>query len=231
VLVLALDTSSAAISVAVAEVHGTPRPTSPDADTSWGQTMAHIVRRSVVNPRGHGELLSPTIAAALDEAGATPRDLGAIVAGVGPGPYTGLRVGLVSAAAMADALGIPTYGVCSLDGYYVSHPGKPDTIVVTDARRKEVYWARYDAAGNRVEGPFVDRPADVPDAGAATGAGARLYPEIFGEPVGDDYPDPVRLMELARGRIVASAPSEPLTPLYLRHPDAVVPGAPKTVRQ
>lgn len=209
-LVLALDTSSAAISVALAVVE--------DAVDVRAQ-------RQVVNPRGHGELLSPTIATALDEARVTPRDLGAIVAGVGPGPYTGLRVGLITAAAMADTLGIPTYGVCSLDGI----AGAP--LVVTDARRKEVYWARYDAAGNRVEGPFVDRPADVPHAENATGVAVRLYPDVFGEPLGDDYPDPVRLIARARDRIVASTPSEPLTPLYLRHPDAVVPGAPKPVRR
>jgi tRNA threonylcarbamoyl adenosine modification protein YeaZ len=213
-LVLALDTSTAAISAAVVEVG------------------AHDVHtrssREVVNPRGHGELLTPTIDAVLAEAGATARDLSAVVAGVGPGPYTGLRVGLVTAAALADALDIPAYGVCSLDGI----TGAP--LVVTDARRKEVYWARYDADGERIEGPFVDRPDDVPNSEPANGAGARMYPEVFGEPPERhrvDYPDPGWLVVRARRRIVAGAPSEALTPLYLRHPDAVVPGAPKPVRQ
>jgi tRNA threonylcarbamoyl adenosine modification protein YeaZ len=210
VLALALDTSSAAISVAVADV---------------GDAVVPRAQRRVVSPKGHGELLGPTISGALADAGAEPGDLAAIVAGLGPGPYTGLRVGLVTAAALADALRAPTYGVCSLDAI----GGAP--LVVTDARRKEVYWARYDERGERIEGPFVDRPADVPKAAGATGAGATLYPDVFGEPRGDEYPDPVRLLERARHRIQTAAPSETLTPLYLRHPDAVVPAAPKPVRQ
>jgi tRNA threonylcarbamoyl adenosine modification protein YeaZ len=210
VLVLALDTSSAAISVGVAVV---------------GDSVDVRSRHQAVNPKGHGELLAPTIDAALAEAGARPADLSAIVAGVGPGPYTGLRVGLVTAVALADALGIPTYGVCSLDAVAGA------SLVVTDARRKEVYWARYDERGERVEGPFVDRPTDVPADGPAAGFGAKLYPDVFGAVVGDEYPDPIRLIERARRRIVERQPSEPLTPLYLRHPDAVVPGAPKSVRR
>ena len=209
-LVLGLDTSSAAISAAVAEVT---------------DTLDALARRQVINPRGHGELLAPTIAAVLADVGRTPADVGALVVGIGPGPYTGLRVGLVTAAAIADALRIPVYGVCSLDGI------SGGELVVTDARRKEVYWARYDADGARVEGPFVDAPADVPPAATVTGAGARLYPDAFGEPAGGEYPDPVALIARARERITGRAASELLTPLYLRHPDAVPPNAPKTVRQ
>jgi tRNA threonylcarbamoyl adenosine modification protein YeaZ len=211
VLVLGLDTSSAAISVAVATVDG--------------DGVRALASRQVVNPKGHGELLAPTIDATLADAGVRPAHLAAVVAGIGPGPYTGLRVGLVTAAALADALGIPAYGVCSLDAI----EGAP--LVVTDARRREVYWARYDAHGVRVEGPFVDRPADVPAAEGATGAGARLYAHVFGEPLGADYPDPVVLITRACQRILDAAASDPLIPLYLRHPDAVVPGAPKSVRQ
>jgi tRNA A37 threonylcarbamoyladenosine modification protein TsaB len=106
--------------------------------------------------------------------------------------------------------------------------------VASDARRKEVYWARYDAAGQRVDGPSVDRPADVPTDGVAAmaGAGAELYADVLGLlHTGRLAPDPVRLVALARDRIQSGALAEPLTPLYLRHPDAVVPGAPKPVSQ
>src|SRR5689334_9888063 len=74
-----------------------------------------VAERVTVDARAHGELLAPAIDAVLAHAGAKPRDLGAVVVGVGPGPFTGLRVGLVTAAAMSDALGIPAYGGCSLD--------------------------------------------------------------------------------------------------------------------
>ena len=215
-LVLALDTSSAAVTVALAEV---------DED------VLPRAQRAVVNAKGHGELLAPTIAACFADASAKPADIAAVVAGLGPGPYTGLRVGLVTAAAMADALGVPTYGVCSLDAIAPSAQDEGDLIVVTDARRKEVYWARYDADGKRSDGPHVDKPNDVPRVRDYAGAGVSLYPDIFGIALGDDYPDPVVLIAVARERIVSGAAAEALTPLYLRHPDAVVPGAPKQVSQ
>ncbi len=150
--------------------------------------------------------------------------------GLGPGPFTGLRVGLVTAATMADALGVPAYGVCSLDAV-----GEGDRVVVTDARRKEVYWARY-AGGARVEGPAVERPADLAgrlDAGARlVGAGAVLHRDAFDGAVVDDtavHPSAPALVRLAADRVLAGAPSEPLTPLYLRRPDAVAPEASKKV--
>jgi len=215
VFVLAIDTSTRAVLAAVVT-----------------SELEVVAARAEVAPRGHGELLAPAIAAGLDEAGIGPGDVGAVVAGVGPGPYTSLRIGLVTAAAFADALRIPTYGVCSLDA--VAAPAAGELLVATDARRKEVYWARYDARGERIAGPHVDRPADVPTAGAAAvaGSGAGMYPAEFALPwTGEEYPDPRRLVALARERIESGAPAEPLTPLYLRRPDAVVPGAPKTVSQ
>jgi tRNA threonylcarbamoyl adenosine modification protein YeaZ len=212
-LVLALDTSTSAVLAAVVTADLEVRAV-----------------RSEVTARRHGELLAPAISACLDEAGAAPRNIRAVVAGVGPGPYTSLRIGLVTAAAFAEATGAPTYGVCSLDAIATPTPG--GLLVASDARRKEVYWARYDATGQRVDGPDVDRPADVPTsgAGAMAGAGAELYAAELGLPRTDRlYPDPVRLVALARGRIESGALTEPLTPLYLRHPDAVVPGALKPV--
>jgi tRNA threonylcarbamoyl adenosine modification protein YeaZ len=217
VFVLAIDTSSPAVTAGVVAV---------------GDALALAAVRAPVSPRGHGELLTPSISACLADAGITANDLAAIVAGVGPGPYTGLRVGLVTAAALAQALDVPSYGVCSLDAIGAACADEARLLVATDARRREVYWARYEA-GRRTDGPHVDRPADVPLAGleAVAGAAAELYPwpELARRP--EFHPEPQWLVGLAADRIRSGAESEPLTPLYLRRPDAVVPGAPKTVSQ
>jgi tRNA threonylcarbamoyl adenosine modification protein YeaZ len=225
VFVLVLDTSSAAVTVGVAQL---------------GAGVEQFVTRSPVSARGHGELLAPTIEQCLAQLGISAGSLGAIVAGVGPGPFTGLRVGLVTAASLGHALGIPTYGVCSLDGIAGAAPvlgaavggSAPSGLLVAgDARRREVYWARY-VAGARVTEPAVARPADVPLAGcgAMAGAGARLYADVFGLPLLEpDYPSAHRLLELATPRVLAGAVGETLTPLYLRRPDAVEPGPPKAV--
>jgi tRNA threonylcarbamoyl adenosine modification protein YeaZ len=210
VLVLSLDTSSAAVSVDLVDVSDAAATT--------------VARRQWVGPHGHSEHLTPTIAACLEAGGATVRDLGALVVGAGPGPFTGLRVGLVSAAAMAEALGVPAYEVCSLDGLA---PDEGDVLVATDARRKEVYWATY-RDGRRVDGPNVSYPADVPrgDATAMVGAGARQYADVLALPLLDgDHPEPSRLVTRALDRIRARAESDALTPLYLRRPDAVPPKA------
>src|SRR5689334_13883574 len=110
----------------------------------------------------HGEMLAPGIADVLATAGATSRDVTAIAVGVGPGPFTGLRVGLVTARTMALALGIPVYGVCSLDILAAQAVGEGAVdrpfLVATDARRKEVYWAAYDERGVRLGDPEVSRP-------------------------------------------------------------------------
>lgn len=217
-LVLALDTSSPAVSAALVRVDG--------------GRVEFVAERVVVDPRRHGELLAQGVDAVLG--GRSPRELTAIVVGTGPGPFTGLRVGLVTAAALADALGIPAYGVCSLDA--VAPTGH--VAVVTDARRKEVYWARYDD-GSRLEGPSVQRPAELaahlhslPRAPRLVGAGAVLHRDAF---TGLDldqshlHPRPLQLVERAADRVRQGALSDPLTPLYLRRPDALEPGAAKRV--
>src|SRR6478609_6422664 len=99
----------------------------------------------------HAEQLAPLIERALAEAGIVRQDLTAIAAGIGPGPYTGLRVGLVTARTLGFVLDLPVYGVCSLDALAVEavETGAVDRdfVVATDARRKEVYLARYDERG------------------------------------------------------------------------------------
>ena len=217
-LVLGLDTATPAITVAAAEV--------------VGDALRGLAERRTVDPRAHGELLAPQIRETLAEAGARVADLGAIVVGVGPGPFTGLRVGLVTAASMSQALGIPAYGVCSLDGLgLAAGPGR--VLVATDARRREVYFATY-VDGKRVTEPQVARPADVTvDADRAVGEGALKYSEIFGIPIDEHvlYPPGAALIALAADRVRAIAPSDPLTPLYLRRPDAVEATSRKNVLQ
>ena len=266
-LVLALDTATPASTAALVEV------------TADG--LAGIAERRTVDPRAHGEKLAPEIAGVLAEAGVRAADLGAIVAGLGPGPFTGLRVGLATAASMGQALGIPTYGVCSLDGLgRAAGPGR--VLIATDARRREVYFAAY-RDGVRTFGPEVARPGDVLTAIAqarsadgeraatpasaadggragtpasavdgervgtpaadqertatphlvdrAAGEGALKYGDLFGVPVEEHllYPPAAALVALAAERIRSAAPSEALTPLYLRRPDAVEPAGRKPV--
>jgi tRNA threonylcarbamoyl adenosine modification protein YeaZ len=218
VLVVVLDTATPAITAAVAAVTG---------------TVEILAERVTVDARAHGELLAPHLDAVLREAGVRPRDLAAVVAGVGPGPFTGLRVGLVTAAALADATNLPRYGVSTLDALGWAAPGR--VLVATDARRREVYWAAYDN-GTRIAGPSVGRPAElaVPDGvTAAVGDGALRYADVLGLPVRDEprYPPAAGLVALAADRIRDKAPTEPLTPLYLRRPDAMEPLGRKAVSQ
>jgi tRNA threonylcarbamoyl adenosine modification protein YeaZ len=215
VLVLALDTATPASTAALVEV---------TADGLRG-----LAERRTVDPRAHGERLAPEIAAILAGHDLRPRDLTAIVAGVGPGPFTGLRVGLATAASMAQALGIPTYGVCSLDGLgRAAGPGR--VLAATDARRREVYWATY-LDGVRVTGPEVGKPFPATGQERVVGEGGLKYGDVFGVPVEEHllYPPGAALVALAADRIRAAAPSEPLTPLYLRRPDAVEPTTRKSV--
>jgi tRNA threonylcarbamoyl adenosine modification protein YeaZ len=215
VYALVVDSSTAAVTAAVAEL-GAERV---------------IVRavRTTVDAKAHGELLAPQVHAVLAEARLRSADLAAVVAGVGPGPFTGLRVGLVTAAALGQTLDIPTYGVCSLDALGFGQHGT--VLVATDARRREVYWAVY-RDGERMSGPAVAKPdALTRDADYAVGEAAHRYAELIGLPVRDEprYPPPLSLAMLAAERVRTGRPSEPLTPLYLRRPDAVAPGSRKPV--
>ena len=130
----------------------------------------------------------------------------AVVVGCGPGPFTGLRVGMATAAAYGHALGIPVHGVCSLDAIGIESTGTTcEVLVVTDARRREVYWARY-RDGVRVDGPSVNTPADVPGADDALSRPPRAIQRH----------EPVWCAPWPTG----GASPVPLIPLYLRRPDA-----------
>lgn len=226
-LVLVVDSSTPAVTAALAEV--------------TADAVLLRARRCTVNARAHGELLAPQVDAVLDEAGARPADLAAIVAGVGPGPFTGLRVGLVTAASMGQALGVPTYGVCSLDA--LAHAVLSDShgpiLAASDARRREIYWAVYGPDGTRLAGPAVDTPTAVAARAkelavqTAVGEGAHRYAEALGLPLRAEplYPPAYALAQLAADRARTRAPGERLTPLYLRRPDAVAAMTRKSVLQ
>ncbi|HEX5541215.1 MAG TPA: tRNA (adenosine(37)-N6)-threonylcarbamoyltransferase complex dimerization subunit type 1 TsaB [Micromonospora sp.] len=223
-LVLVLDSSTPAVTAALAQV------------TADG--VAVRAERRTVDARAHGELLAPQIAAVLAEADLRPRDLAAVVAGLGPGPFTGLRVGLVTAASMSQVLGIPAYGVCSLDALGHAAAGPDERVLAaSDARRREIYWAVYDGDRTRLVGPAVNAPAAVAaqvkelNVDVAVGEGAQRYADLLGLPVRSEprYPSTHHLAGLAADRIRAQAPSERLTPLYLRRPDAVATTARKPV--
>ncbi|WP_067833055.1 tRNA (adenosine(37)-N6)-threonylcarbamoyltransferase complex dimerization subunit type 1 TsaB [Nocardia lijiangensis] len=220
-LVLAVDTATPAVTAGLVELE----QAAPDAATvAELRTVASRVR---VDARAHAEVLTPQILECLTEAGRSRTDIAAVVAGVGPGPFTGLRVGMATAAAFGDALGIPVYGVCSLDAIAsdVFADGEftadGELLVVTDARRREVYWASY-RAGTRVSGPDVIKPAALDHGSAAAIAGSASHVDLFDLPVLPvETPSPAGLVRVAAAELLARAVPEPLVPLYLRRPDAV----------
>jgi tRNA threonylcarbamoyl adenosine modification protein YeaZ len=218
VLLLGLDTATPAVTVALHD---------------GGQPLAQLV---TVDAHRHAELLTPAIAKVIADAGASQRDLTAIVAGVGPGPYTGLRVGLVTARVLGAALGIPVYGLCTLDAIAADVDANGgDFLVATDARRRELYWARYDSAGRRTIGPEVAKPVEIPTDGLpAAGEGPMLYPEVLPDGRSPAYPAAATLCRVAVAALAAGDPDKillPPEPLYLRRPDAREPGSPKRVSQ
>ena len=211
-MLLALDTATPLVSVALHD----------------GERV--VVELSSEQPMKHGEHLAPLVARAMEDAGIVRQDLTAIAVGVGPGPFTGLRVGIVTARTLGFVLEIPVYGVCSLDAVALEVVGTSATpgsfLVATDARRKEVYLASYDADGRRLEGPVVTRPAEVATDAPVAGAGPALYPEHFPHPITPDRPSAGWMASGVIGELVELIDPEPL---YLRRPDAVAGAARKPV--
>ena len=199
-LVLTIDTATPAVTAGIV-----------DCAVDGFEVLAE---RVTIDARAHAERITPNVLAALADAKLTMDDLDAVVVGCGPGPFTGLRVGMATAAAYGHALEVPVYGVCSLDAIGGQTAG--ETLVVTDARRREIYWARYQD-GIRVEGPAVNAASAVDPGASEAVAGPPEHAALFGlphcEPV---FPTP-------RGLAAAvdwSQPPAPLAPLYLRRPDA-----------
>jgi tRNA threonylcarbamoyl adenosine modification protein YeaZ len=209
VLVLALDTATPTLVAGLAR---------------WSATAGTevLAERAVPSGTRHAELLTPAISGVLADAGLTMADLDAVVTGLGPGPFTGLRVGVVTAAALADARGLPVVGVCSLDAI-----GSGARTVVTDARRKEIYWAAYDETGVRRDGPAVVRPEELGRPGPFVGDpgfSARLGADVTAADV-----TTAGLLRAAGPQLADPSSAGPLTPLYLRRPDATPPASIKTV--
>jgi tRNA threonylcarbamoyl adenosine modification protein YeaZ len=213
VLVLALDTATPTLVVGLAR---------------WAADGAPevLAERAVASGTRHAELLTPTVREVLADAGLGLPDVEAVVTGLGPGPFTGLRVGVVTAATIADARGLPVVGVCSLDA--VGDPAAA-RVVVTDARRKEVYWAAYADGGRRVDGPGVVRPEELQAAGPFVGD--VRFAERLGAPVTPAEVTTAGLLRAAAPQLADPSSAGPLVPLYLRRPDAVPPAARKAVSQ
>ena len=164
---LAIDTATPAVTAAVVAL---------ETDRRRSHVLA---QRLTVDARAHAEMLTPNVVGAVADAGLTMADLDGVVVGCGPGPFTGLRVGMATAAAYGHALGVPVYGVCTLDAIGVETRG--EVLVVTDARRREVYWARY-RDGVRIEGPDVSAAADVAVGDAEAVAGSPDHAALFDLP-------------------------------------------------
>jgi tRNA threonylcarbamoyl adenosine modification protein YeaZ len=183
-----------------------------------------LAERAVPSGNRHAELLTPAISDVLADAGMRMSDLEAVVTGLGPGPFTGLRVGVVTAAALADARGLPVVGVCSLDAI-----GSGARTVVTDARRKETYWATYAADGTRTDGPAVVRPEELTLPGPFVGD--PVFAGRLGAPVTPADVTTAGLLRAASSQLADPASAGPLVPMYLRRPDATPPSWIKTVTQ
>jgi tRNA threonylcarbamoyl adenosine modification protein YeaZ len=214
-LLLGIDTATSATTVAAY-----------DGERALGE-VTHV------DPRRHAEILGPAIEQVFSDAAVTAVDFAAVVVGVGPGPYTGLRVGVATAVAFGDAVGVPVHGVCTLDALaFQAGSGSPLTVV-TDARRREVFWARYDEHGGRIDGPAVNRPADLVATGTdrVVGPGALLYAEIFGAGAGPAQLSAAALCAFAHEQLACGRALLPARPIYLRRPDTAAPASPKPVLQ
>lgn len=198
-------------------------------DTSVGVSVAilrgngEVTQSQPVDHGMQGELTAELISQVVIDSGLKIEEITDVVVGVGPGPFTGLRVGLVTAAVFAYARNIPIHGICSLDA--VAFDFAKPCVVVTDARRKELYWARYD--GLRIGEPQVSKPeallAQFPDS-EFVGPGAQLYPDSISGQVIE-----LKASSLAKLFATGSAQLVAVSPMYLRKPDAVEPTTRKSV--
>lgn len=189
---LAIDTSTSRTSVAVIEDGALLWHGYRDGATSHGHALPALVAEGLV------------VAPCIEQ----------VVVAMGPGPYTGLRIGIAFARTFALARKIPVIGICSLDAIAAQVREKDDFIVATDARRKEVYWARY-RSGVRIEAPHVDLPSAIAGLGLPIfGEGAVKY--SIAESDEGQFPDMLCLVSLSE---VAELQID--EPLYIRRPDAV----------
>jgi tRNA threonylcarbamoyl adenosine modification protein YeaZ len=199
--------------------------TSTVVNVGLAQGERVLARATVADQMAHAEQLMPLISDCLDDAGKAPGDLDRLIIGLGPGPFTGLRVGVATAHVLSYALQLELHGVCSLDvlAAQFAERGRGDFIVATDARRREVYWAHYGGDGVRTSEPNVSPPSEVPRL-PTVGPAADLYADQLHAVPGPRAMDPGVLATL--GPMLPDAGREPL---YLRHPDATELTRPKSV--
>lgn len=174
-----------------------------------------IIEKFADGAMSHGELIGTLVESALAAAFATPADIQLVAVGTGPGPFTGLRVGLAFARTFAWARGIPVVGVCSLDAL-AADVEVAEFTAMTDARRKEIYWARY-LNGARQGEPQVSKPAEV-NAEYVVGEGGFLYSENFPNHHEPRFPRAAQVALLA-ARGIDSGQQLSIDARYLRHPD------------
>ncbi|WP_237204790.1 tRNA (adenosine(37)-N6)-threonylcarbamoyltransferase complex dimerization subunit type 1 TsaB [Rothia nasimurium] len=220
-LILALD-SSAIASVALGRLDG--------------NQLTLLASRATEDTRSHAEVMSPFVAEVLAEAGVSGQDIDAVITGTGPGPFTGLRAGIVTARSLAFAWSKPLYGIMSLTALAETAEaaarasGHTRFLVASDARRKEIYSAVYELTeqGYQLEsGPTVGPASEAP-ALPAYGFGTSLYPEALAAQPGFEHiqPDAAALLA-ASARLGLTNLSTDTSALYLRESDAKVPAARK----
>ena len=220
-LVLALD-SSATASVALARLEN--------------NTVTILATRESVDTRSHAEVMSVYVREVLAEAGVERSEVEAVLTGTGPGPFTGLRAGIVTARTLAFAWDVPLYGLMSL--YALAERAFEDAsardvqkyLVATDARRREIYSAQYEISGDTyslVEGPTVGFAKDSPQI-PAYGFGVSIYSEELDGVAGFETLQPsAEWLLKAAARIGIENISTDTQALYLRESDAKVPAARK----
>jgi len=204
-------------------------------DTSAGTSVAVVDRdRGVISEhvsedtRKHAEVVGSLIRASLDEAGVAVTDLSGVAVGMGPGPFTGLRVGIAAARTFAFGAGKPVVPIVSHDaiafGHFRDNPNEP-LLVVTDARRREVYWTAYSGIDDlglpiREHGPNLARPADLETEVPTIGRYRRLDAELVSA---------ASVGLLAESLFANKRPFAEDVALYLRQPDVTVSAGPKRV--
>ena len=206
---------------------------------AWDGSRLHA--RSDAMARGHQEALAPMAAAVLAGAGLAFDALQAVGATVGPGSFTGLRVGLAFAQGLGAALGVPVVGLPTLDALAASLPPGPGKVAsVIDARRGQVYTRLFDGGTSVDEAQalaveaFARRLDGMNDGGRLVGTGAGLVtvPGWGAHPL--DGPTPEALIRLTRAGLEGGGRAGAARPLYLRAPDAVpstrLPGQPRPAR-
>jgi tRNA threonylcarbamoyl adenosine modification protein YeaZ len=247
VLLLAIDTSTPSVTAGIVTILR-PHELTEQLHTVPPRKPVELLSEQVFdNPFAHAERLMPLVLAALADSERRLAEVEAVVVGLGPGPFTGLRVGVATAQALGDALDIAVYGVGSHDAVARAHldgVGGETTgefLVVTDARRREVYLSVYSAKGRRLFGPVPISPASVSGAladnrlspASMIGAGTPLLTGQAGLESVSAISAVGRIstglaLAAARSLLTGAVPG-PLTPLYLRRPDATEPGARKSV--